>query len=71
MKLFEIILAIVCIFIAIYNFDLYEINRTIISILLLMQAGMILVSNKKLKELLRNASVALAIFLIMKILITG
>lgn len=71
MKLFEILLAIVCIFVAIYNFDFYEVNRIIVSILLLMQAGMILVSNKKLKELLRNASVALAIFLIMKILITG
>lgn len=71
MKLLEIILAIICIFVAIYNFDLYNSTRLIVSILLLMQAGMILLPNKKIKEFLRNASVALAIFLIMKILISG
>jgi hypothetical protein len=71
MKLFEIILAIICIFIAIYNFNIYEFNRMIVSILLFMQAVMILVRNEKLKKMLRNISVFLAIFLIMKILITG
>lgn len=71
MKLFEMILAVICIFIAIYNFDFYNLNRSIISILLFMQAGMILLPNEKLKKILRNASVGLAIFLIMKILITG
>lgn len=71
MKLLEFILAIICIFIAIYNFDLYNSTRLIVSILLLMQAGMILLPNNKIKEFLRNASVGLAIFLIMKILITG
>ena len=71
MKLFEIILAVICIFIAIYNFDLYDLNRTIISILLFMQAVMLLSRNEKLRKSLRNVSVALAVFLIMKILITG
>jgi hypothetical protein len=71
MKLFETILAVVCIFIAIYNFDFYNLNRSIISVLLFMQAVMLLSRNKKLNKLLRNASVALAVFLIMKILITG
>jgi hypothetical protein len=71
MKLFETILAVVCIFIAIYNFDFYNLNRSIISILLFMQAVMILSRNKKLNKILRNASVGLAVFLIMKILITG
>ncbi len=65
MKLFEVILAIACIFIAIYNFDYYNLDRTIISILLFMQAVMLLTSNKKLKNLLRNISVFLAIFVIM------
>lgn len=67
MKLFEVIIAIVCIFIAIYNFDIYNLDRTIISILLFMQAAMILSSNKKLKKILRNFSVFLAVFLIILI----
>ena len=71
MKLFETILAIVCIFIAIYNFDIYSLNHCIVSVLLFMQAVMLLSLNKKLNKILRNASVALAVFLIMKILITG
>ena len=71
MKLFETILAVIAIFIAIYNFDIYSFNRSMVSILLLMQAVMTLSRNQKLNKLLRNASVFLAIFLIMKILITG
>ena len=71
MKLFEIIIAVICVFIAIYNFDFYDLNRAIISILLFMQAIMLVSPNRKLNKLLRNASVALAIFLIMKILIGG
>jgi hypothetical protein len=71
MKLFETILAVVCIFIAIYNFDFYNLNRCIVSVLLLMQAGMILLPDEKLKKILRTASVGLAIFLIIKILISG
>ena len=71
MKLLEIILAVICIFIAIYNFDLYDLNRSIISILLFMQAVMLVSRHKKLNKILRNASVALAVFLIMKILISG
>ena len=69
MKLFEMILAIICIFIAIYNFDFYDLNRSIVSILLFMQAIMLVSSNKKLKKILGNISLFLAIFLIMKILI--
>ncbi|HEY8563607.1 MAG TPA: hypothetical protein VIL74_24725 [Pyrinomonadaceae bacterium] len=68
MKLLETILAVACIIIAIYNFDFYNLNRTIVSILLLMQAGMILVPDEKVKKFLRHASVGLAVFLIMKIL---
>ena len=68
MKLFEVILAIVCILVAIYNFDYYNLDRTIIAILLFMQAVMLLTSNKKLKKILRNSSVVLAIFLIARFL---
>jgi hypothetical protein len=68
MKLFEVIIAVVCIFIAIYNLDIYNLDRTIISILLFMQAVMLLTSNKKLKKILRNSSVVLAIFLIARFL---
>ena len=71
MKLFEMILAIICVFIAIYNFDFYNLNRSIVSILLFMQAIMLVSSNEKLKKILGNISLFLAIFLIMKILISG
>ena len=71
MKLFEVIIAVICVFIAIYNFDLYDLNRSIISILLFMQAAMLVSRNKKLNKILRNVSVGLAVFLIMKILIGG
>ena len=70
MKLFETILAVICIFIAIYNFDIYNFNRSVVSILLLMTAVLTLSRNQKLNKILRNATVFLAIFLIMKIFIT-
>jgi len=69
MKFFETIIAVICIFIAIYNFDLYSLNHTIVSILLFLQAVMLLSRNKKLNRILRNASVALAVFLLVKILL--
>ena len=69
MKLLQIILALVCVGIAIYNFDLYDLTRSIVSVLLFMQAVMFVTENEKLKRLLRNASVFLAVFLILKILI--
>jgi len=71
MKLFETIIAVIAIIIAIYNFDLDSFNRCIVSILLFMQAVMLVSRHKKLKKILTNVSVALAVFLIMKILISG
>lgn len=71
MKLFETIIAVIAIIIAIYNFDLDSFNRCIVSILLFMQAVMLVSRHKKLKKILTNLSVALAVFLIMKILISG
>ena len=71
MRLVGIIIGIVCIFIAIYNFDLHNFNRSIISILLFLSAVLTLSRNEKLNNFVRNAAVALAIFLIMKLLITG
>jgi len=71
MKLFETILGIICIIIAIYNFDFYDLNRSIVSVLLFMTGVRTLSRNEKLNEILRNASIFLAVFLLMKILITG
>jgi hypothetical protein len=71
MKLFETILAVIAIIIAIYNFDLDSFNRCIVSVLLFMTGILTLSRNEKLNRILRNLAVALAIFLIMKILITG
>lgn len=71
MKLFETILGVITIIIAIYNFDLDSFNRCIVSILLFMTGVLTLSRNEKLNKIIRNAAVALTIFLIMKILITG
>lgn len=71
MRLVGIIVGIVCIFIAIYNFDLHNFNRSIISILLFLSAILTISRNEKLNNFVRNAAVALAIFLIIKLLITG
>lgn len=71
MKLIEIAIAIVSILIAIYNFDIYNPNRCIASVLLLMSAVMTLSKNKKLNRFLRIASVILAIVLFFRLLMYG
>lgn len=67
----KVILAIICFVVALYNFDFYDLNRTIVAILLLMQAILLVSHHKKLNRFLVNTSVFLAIFLIFKILIGG
>ncbi len=71
MKLIEVILALFCIFAAFYDLDIHNFNRCIVSVLLLMTAFLTLSKNEKLKSYVRNVSIFLAIFLIMKILIIG
>jgi hypothetical protein len=71
MKLIGIILAIVCIFAAFYELDIHNINSCIVSVLLLMTAFLTLVPNRKITEHVRYAAVFLAVFLLMKILISG
>lgn len=71
MKPFNVIIAIVCVVIAIYNFDFYNPNRLIIAVLLFMQAVLLVSRNRKLNRILRNVSVFLAIFLIFKLLMGG
>lgn len=68
MKLFEVILAIALILVAIYNFDFYNLNRTIIAIILFIQAVTLLSSNEKLKDRLRNILVVLGLFLLIRII---
>ena len=67
----KLILAIICIIIAIYNFDIYNFNRCIVAVLLFMQAIMLISHNRKLNRFVRNFSVFLAIFLIFKLLLEG
>jgi hypothetical protein len=67
----EIVLAIVSVIIAIYNFDINDFNRCIVSILILLSAFLVLSNNKKLKEQARKTAIVLAVFLVLKILITG
>lgn len=69
MKPFKLIVAIVCIVIAIYNFDVYNFNRCIVAALLFMQAIMLVSRNRKLNRFLKNFSVFLAIFLIFKFIL--
>jgi hypothetical protein len=71
MKLLGIVLGIIAILIAIDNFDIYNFNRMIVSILLFMSGILTLSRNEKLKERIRITAVALVIFVIMKLLITG
>lgn len=65
----KVILAIICCIIAFYNLDIYNLNRTIVAVLLFMQAILLISHNRKLNRFLTNASVFLAIFLIFKILL--
>jgi hypothetical protein len=71
MKPYKIFLAIVCIIIAIYNFDIYHLNGCIVAALMFMQAILLISRNRKLNRILTNVSVFLAIFLILKLIITG
>ena len=71
MKPYKIFLAIVCVVLAIYNFDIYDFNRCIIAVLMFMQAILLISCNRKLNRILTNVSLFLAIFLICKILISG
>lgn len=65
----KIFLAFVLCIVALYNFDIYNLDRCIVALLLLMQAVMLVSRNRKLNDLMRNVSVFLAIFLIFKILL--
>ncbi len=71
MKLIEIFAAIVSVIIAIYNFDLDDFNRCVVSVLLILTAILVISPYQKLNEYIRSAAVFLTVFLIMKILITG
>ena len=71
MKPYKIFLAIVCVIIAIYNFDIYHFNGCIIAVLMFMQAILLISRNRKLNRILTNVSLVLAIFLILKLMITG
>ena len=67
----EIIMAIACIIAAFYNFDFYNINQCIVSVLLFITGVMTLSRNEELNKYLRWSSVGLAIFLLIRILIYG
>jgi hypothetical protein len=71
MKPYKIFLAIVCIVIAIYNFDIYNLNGCIVAVLMFMQAILLISRNRKLNRILTNVSLFLAIFLILKLITTG
>lgn len=71
MKLVGIIIAVVCLFIAIYNFDLHDFNRSAVSVLLFLTALLTLVRNRKLNRFIRRTAVALTIFLVLKLILFG
>ncbi|CAN5839646.1 hypothetical protein BH20ACI4_BH20ACI4_26880 [soil metagenome] len=67
----EIVLAIICIIAAFYNFDFYNPNQCIVSVLLFVTGVLTLSTNEKLNKVLRLAAVGLAVLLIIRILIYG
>jgi hypothetical protein len=67
----EIVLAVICIIAAFYNFDLYNINQFIVSVLLFVTGVLTLSKNEKLNKVLRMSAVGLAILLIIRILLYG
>ena len=69
MKLTEIILALFCIFAAVYSFDPDNLNKCIISALLCIMAINALSKNEKLNRVLRGLSVFLAVFLFCRVLV--
>ena len=71
MRILEVVLAVISIFIAIYNFDWYDFNRCVVSVLLLMSSYLTLSNNKKGKESVRKMAIALAIFLVLKMIFVG
>ena len=71
MRKIEIIMAIICIIAAFYNFDLYNANQCIVSVLLFITGVMTLSTNEKLNRVLRFSAVGLSILLIIRILVYG
>lgn len=67
----EIIMAIICIAAAFYNFDIYNTNQQIVSALLFITGVMTLSTNEKLNRVLRFSSVGLAIWLLIRIWLYG
>jgi hypothetical protein len=71
MKIIGKILAVILILAAIYSFDLHSFNSWIVSILLFMSAILELSKNKKLNRFVRKTALLLAVFLLLKLLLTG
>lgn len=71
MRILEIILAAAAVFAAIYNFDWYDFNRCIVSVLLLISAYLTVSNNKKAKETVRKTALVLAVILVLKTLFVG
>lgn len=71
MKLIGIIIAVLMILAAIYNFDWHFFNSWLISALLLLGAALTLVQEGKLNKFIRRTAFLLAIFLILKLLLFG
>lgn len=67
----EIIMAIVCIIAAFYNFDFYNTNQQIVSGMLLLTGILTLSTDQKLNKFLRFANVGLAIWLLIRIWLYG
>lgn len=77
MKIIGKIIAVIAIILAIYNFDRHTLNQILMPVLLIIVATMILIAEnksgfaRKLHKFLVRASLAIAIFLILKALFYG
>ena len=76
-KIIGKLLAVILLLMAIYTFDWNDLNKIIVSILLSLSAATILIEDVKsefwqnLRKFLRQANLALAVFLLLKIVFFG
>ncbi len=76
-KIIGKILAVILILVAIYTFEWNDLNKIIVSILLSLSAATILIEDARsefwqdLRKFLRQANIALAVFLLLKIIFFG
>jgi hypothetical protein len=66
-KVIEVILVIFLVSVAIYNFEFYDFNKWLVSILLLLSAAGLIFKNSEFSSFVRKTSLIIVVFLVVKI----